>query len=139
MKTIFISFDYENDKDYRYLLSAFNASPRHGIRFEDATPGEIQSGRVDRVKAVLDRKIDNSSHTLVVIGRAANSFHPDRAQIGTRNWQWWEIERANQCGHSFIAIKIKREFSLPEPLLGLGAKWAHSFNVDAIASAINAN
>src|SRR4051794_20423574 len=89
-KRIFISFDYEHDRHYRYLLAALAKNPWFVLEFDDATPGEIQSTDIGRIKAALTQKIRDATHTLVVIGDYANSFHPDRAKIGERNWQWWE-------------------------------------------------
>lgn len=135
-KRIFISFDYDNDRQYRYLLSALNKNSGSEIEFEDLTPEEIQSYDVGRIKAALRRRIKDSDYTLVIIGSHANSYHPDREKIGTRNWQWWEIEKGKEEDHKFIAVKIKRSNSTPEPLKGANAKWAHSYNVDAILKAI---
>ena len=42
-KRICICFDYENDKNYRYLLTALSENSRSDISFEDLTPGEIAS------------------------------------------------------------------------------------------------
>jgi hypothetical protein len=70
---VFISFDYTNDKRYRYLLQALAENPRFDIEFDDYTPSEIQSQDIGRIKAVLTRKIRESTHTLVVIGQYANS------------------------------------------------------------------
>ena len=137
MKRIFISFDYDNDRNYRYLLEALAKNPRSGIEFEDLTPKEIQSNDVGRIKAALTRRIKDSTHTLVVIGGHANSYHPNRNEIGTRNWQWWEIEKSHEEGNKFIAVRIKPSNSTPEPLLGKGATWANSFGIDSIAAAID--
>jgi hypothetical protein len=136
-KKVFISFDYDNDRNYRYLLSALKANANSEIDFEDLTPDEIQSYDVGRIKAALTRRIKNSDYALVIIGKHANSYHPDRNKIGTRNWQWWEIEKSDEEGNKFVAVKIDRSNSTPDPLLGKGAKWAHSFNVDAILKAID--
>jgi hypothetical protein len=105
-KRVFISFDYENDRRYKYLLEALSANSSSDISFDDLTPGEIQSSSVSRVKSVLTQKIDNATHTLVIIGKHANHFHPDREKIGTRNWQWWEIEKSAQLGKKFIAVRV---------------------------------
>lgn len=135
-KKVFISFDYDHDRRYRYLLSALKENSGSKIDFEDLTPSEIDSYDVARIKAALTRRIKASGYTLVIIGKHANSYHPDRAKIGTRNWQWWEIEKSKEEGNKFIAVKIERSNATPEPLKGVGAKWAHSFNVDAILKAI---
>jgi len=137
MKRIFISFDYEHDKNYRYLLTALAKNPRSDIEFTDVTPEEIQSYNVDRIKAVLTKKIKEATHTLVIVGKYANSYHPDRDEIGERNWQWWEINKSDEEGKGFIAVKIESSNEPPDPLYGKGATWANSFTVDAIVNAID--
>ena len=74
----------------------------------------------------------------MVVGSGANSYHPDRAKIGTRNWQRWEIEKAAEEGHRFIAVNIDSSYVWPEPLLGKGTTRANSYKVDSIVRAINA-
>ncbi len=137
MKRIFISFDYEHDKNYRYLLTALAKNPRSDIEFTDVTPEEIQSYDVGRIKAVLTRKIREATHTLVIVGKYANSYHPDSDEIGERNWQWWEINKSDEEGKGFIAVKIESSNKPPDPLYGKGATWANSFTVDAIVNAID--
>lgn len=136
-KKVFISFDFDHDRNYRYLLSALKENSGSKIEFEDLTPGEIQSYDVGRIQSVLTSRIKDSDYTLIIVGKHANSYHPDRAKIGTRNWQWWEIEKSKEEDKKFIAVKIERSNASPEPLKNVGAKWAHSFNVDAILKAIN--
>ncbi len=136
-KKVFISFDYDHDRRYRYLLSALKENSGSKIDFEDLTPGEIQSYDVGRIKAALTRRIKASDRTLVIVGRHANGYHDDWLKIGTRNWQWWEIEKSKEEGKGLIAVKIERSNATPDPLKGAGATWAHSFNVDAILRAIN--
>jgi hypothetical protein len=136
-KKVFICFDYDHDKNYRYLLKALAANAGSEIDFEDLTPEEIQSYDVGRIKAALTRRIGRSTHTLVIIGAHANSYHPDRGEIGERNWQWWEIEKSAQEGNGFIAVKIKSTNTTPEPIYGKGATCAKKFKVESILNAIN--
>lgn len=136
-KRIFISFDYEHDKNYRYLLTALAKNPRSDIEFDDLTPEEIQSYDIGRIKAVLTNKIIQATHTLVIIGKHANSYHPDREKIGERNWQWWEIVKSDEKNKKFIAVKIESSNDSPEPLYGKGATWAKTFSVDSIVNAID--
>lgn len=135
-KKVFISFDFEHDRNYRFLLTALSKNTSSDIQFDDFTPSEIQSNDVGQIKRALTRKLNDATHELVVVGEHANSRHPDANLIGTRNWQWWEIEKAKELGKKLIAVKISRENPTPEPLLNSRAKWAYSFNVDAIAKAI---
>ena len=136
-KEICICFDYEHDKNYRYLLKALSENPRSDLNFVDLTPGEIGSTDVSKIKAGLTRKIRDATHTLVIVGKHANSYHPDREEIGTRNWQWWEIDQSAAEGNKFIAVKIEAANTSPDPLMGKGAEWAMSFKVDSIIGAID--
>ncbi len=136
-KRIFISFDYDNDRNYRYLLAALKANSNSSIDFIDATPGEIQSSDVARIRSVLTQKIRASTHVLAIVGASANSYHRDRLLIGARNWQWWEIQKGKDEGKRLIGVKISRFYDSPLPLQNAGAKWALSFNVPAILVAIN--
>jgi len=101
---------------------------------------EVASGIPEdllKAKAALTWRIRRSSHILVVIGAYANSFHRDRSKIGERNWQWWEIKKADEEGKGFIAVKIDPKHDVPEPLYGKGATWARTFTVQSILNAIN--
>jgi len=135
LKRVFISFDWHQDRDYRYLLSALNKNSGNDIEFEDSTPGEIDTKDVGRVKAVLTTKIREATHTLVLIGEHANAVHEDQAKIGTRNWQWWEIERSKEEKKKLIGVKVESSNVSPTPLLNTGAKWA-SYTVDSIIKAL---
>lgn len=137
VKRILICFDYDHDKHYRYLLLALKENPRNDLQFDDVTPEGIQSSNIEYVKSVIRQHIKDATHTLVIVGAYANSFHRDAAKIGERNWQWWEIEESLTARNTMVAVKIKREYGSPTPLLGVDASWALSFTVDSIISAID--
>lgn len=134
-KRIFISFDYDHDRKYRHLLSALNENRNSDIDFSDYTPDEIQTNDIGRIKAVLTRKIRESTHCLAVIGKYTNSRHRDAKDIGERNWQWWEIQKSKDEGKGLIAVKIDRSYAAPEPIMNAAAKWA-VFTVDSMWRAI---
>lgn len=136
-KKIFISFDYDHDRKYKYLLTALKENPRFDIEFIDKTPGEIQSSDINYVKRVLFLKIREATHTLVIVGRYANLPHTDREMIGTVNWQWWEIKKSIELNKKLIAVKIDRTYNNPVPLERIGASWAMSYKVDSIQRAID--
>jgi hypothetical protein len=137
-KKICISFDWHNDREYRNLLSAWNANEGNPLDFTDLTPGAINTDSVSRVKAVLMTQMRAATHTLILVGAEANKTHADSKEIGTRNWIWWEIEQSKAEGNKLIAVKIKSTNPTPDPLLGSGTTWAMSFTLDAIVKAINA-
>lgn len=136
-KKIVISFDYDHDRNYRYLLSALKENAGNTIDFEDLTPGAINTDNVASVKRVLSTQIGNATHLLVIVGASANSTHPDSKLIGSRNWQWWEIVKAKELGKKLIAVKIAKDNPTPDPLYNAGATWALSYTVEGILKAIN--
>ncbi len=135
-KTVFISFDYDRDRHYRFLLNALNRNPQFDLTFTDGTPREIRTESISRVKAALTVRINAATHTLVVVGRDANRRHEDWREIGELNWQHWEISRSVQSGNRLVAVKIDPGFASPPPLLRQGASWARSFRVDSIIAAL---
>jgi MTH538 TIR-like domain (DUF1863) len=136
-KKIFISFDYDNDKHYKFLLTALNAHPGFDLIFEDLSSREINSSNIAVVRAGLTAKINQADYTLVIIGRYANTLHRDAALIGYRNWINFEIAKSKAAGNRLIAIKLDSSYVSPEEILGAGAKWAMSYTVPAIAKAID--
>lgn len=133
---LFISFDFDHDRNYRYLLNAWAANDKFDIDFYDHTPEEIQTNRIDRVKAVLTQKIKDSSHVVVIIGEHANSYHNDRVEIGERNWQWWEIKKAIELKKPLVGVKLG-QYSAPEPMLNQNVSWC-TYKVEGIAAAVGA-
>jgi len=134
---VFVSFDYENDRHYKFLLQAWDANPRFSFVFADATPSEINSNNIGRVKAALTIKIKSATHTLVIVGREANKLHKDRTLIGFSNWINFEIHQSKENGNCIAAIKLDRSYESPEELLNSGTTWAMSFQQAAILKALN--
>ncbi len=133
---VFVSFDYDNDKNYKYLLGAWSANPRFEFTFDDVTPGEIDTNSIPRIKQALANKIALATHTLVIVGRYANSFHKHSQLIGHRNWINFEVYYSKLCRNKIVAIKLNREYTSPVELLDSDASWAMSFTKDAIIKAL---
>lgn len=138
MNKVFVSFDFEHDRRYKYLLEAWNNNPRFQFIFEDGTPREINSMNVGRVKAALTSKVKDATHVLVIVGEHSNDPHPDRNVIGHKNWINFEIHQAKEHGKRIAAIKLSRSNESPDELLGVSASWAYSFTQDNIMAALNA-
>lgn len=136
-KKVCISFDYENDRNYKNLLVAWDANSNFEFSFNDLTPTEINSNNYSRVKAVITQKISAATYLLVIVGEHANDEHPRKNEIGDRNWLNWEINKAKQLGKKLVAVKIDRSNKLPTALMGAGASLAMSFTKDAIIKALN--
>lgn len=135
-KKVFVSFDYDHDKHYKYLLEAWDANPNFDFVFSDVTSSEINSFNIGRVKAALTAKINSATHTLVIIGKYANSPHKDRDLIGFKNWINFEVHQSKLNENKLVGVKLDREYESPDELIGAGATWAMSFNEDAILKSL---
>ena len=60
---VFVSFDYENDRRYKFMLEAWHANPRFQFVFQDETPREIDSTNIGRIKAALTRSRTPRTHS----------------------------------------------------------------------------
>lgn len=136
-KKVFVSFDYENDKQYKYLLEAWDANPNFDFTFADKTPGEIDTYNISRIKAGLTQKIKEATYTLVIVGKYANQKHKDSKLIGDINWINWEINKSKELGKKLLGVKIDKSNESPTALLNSGASWAMSFTQEAIINALN--
>ena len=136
MASVFVSFDWDHDKRYKFLLEAWHKNPRFQFVFSDETPGEIDTNNVGRIKAALTAKINVATHTFVIIGQYANSPHPKRHLIGYKNWINFEIAQSKAARNKIVAIKLDRSYESPDELQGAGASWAMAFTEDAILEAL---
>ncbi|NOR47799.1 MAG: hypothetical protein GQ533_07120 [Methanosarcinaceae archaeon] len=136
-KNVVVCFDFENDKNYKRTLSMWDANSNFDFSFNDLTPNEIQSNDIPTIKSVLTRKINQATYTLVIVGRYANSQHPDYKEIGYKNWQNFEIAKSKENSNKLVAVKIDKSYTSPDELLNSGASWAMSFTQDAIIKALD--
>lgn len=113
---VFVSFDYENDSRYKFLLSAWNKNSRFQFTFQDKTPQEIQSDAVHRVKAVLTTKVKEATYILVIVGQYATQRHKDAALIGCTNWINYEIQQSNLNKKKVLAVRLNPAYALPDQL-----------------------
>ena len=136
-KRVFISFDYTNDKSYKYLLDAWDSNKNLDFVFEDCSADEIMSDNIPTIKAGLTRRINQSDYTLVIVGKEANKIHPDSKEIGYRNWINFEIALSKKNGNKLVAVKLDKSYESPEQLYSSGASWAMSFTQAAIIKALS--
>lgn len=133
---IFVSFDFEKDRHYKYTLDMWNANSSFEFTCDDRSPREIQTNSVAVVKNVLSRKINEASAVIVLVGQDANKLHPDWREIGYRNWQNYEVATAKRLNKSLIAVQLSSGYSYPEELLGANATRVGSFTHDGIVKAV---
>ena len=115
-KKVFVSFDYDHDRNYKYLLQAWDANPDFDFVFKDQTPGEINTNNIGRIKAALTLKINDATHTLFIVGAHANQQHKDHRLIGFINWINFEAYQSIQSGNYLEVVKLKESFSAPQEL-----------------------
>lgn len=135
-KKVFVSFDYENDKRYKFLLEAWDANPEFDFLFSDLSSDEIKSKSVSVVKQALSARINQATYTLVIVGKEANKRHSDHQEIGHENWLNYEIAKSKEHKNKLVAVKIERSYESPDELLDSGASWAMSFSREAIIKAL---
>jgi len=135
-KSVFVSFDFERDKRYKYLLEAWDANPKFEFVFADQTPDEIDSNNIGRIKVALSARIAAADYTLVIVGKEANRPHRHSRLIGYANWINFEVAKSKESGNRLVAVKIDRSNESPEELLDSEASWAMSFDQAAIIRAL---
>ena len=133
---VFVSFDYENDRLYKQALDMWDANKRFDFTFQSHTSSEIQSNDISRIKAVLTTKVKEATHVIVLVGKYANQIHPDTKLIGYRNWINFEVYQARFYKKKIVCVMLGSNNTLPEWLLGSGAKVVGSFNEKGIIEAL---
>lgn len=136
MKT-FVSFDFDNDRQYKYTLNMWASNANIDFSFNDGSTQEIQSWNIGRVKAAITIKIKEADCLLAIIGRYSNSYHKDRNLIGFKNWQYFEIAKAIELGKKVVAVKLDRIFDTPDILYNQGVSWAMSFTLESVKAALH--
>ena len=136
-KKVCVSFDFEHDKSYYYLLEAWNSNPNIDFSINDCTPSEIQSESISKIKQVLSTKIGQANYMIAIIGKHSDDEHPDSEDIGYRNWQAYEIDKNHEKSNGLVVVKLDSSYTAPVEAYGIGAKWVNSFNLDDILTALN--
>lgn len=136
-KEVFVSFDYENDKHYKYLLEAWDANDEFDFVFSDKTPDEINSENVGPIKAGLRKKIREATHTLVIVGKEANKQHKDHELIGYRNWINFEVAASIEDGNRIAAVRLEKKYSLPEEIFEGKYSLVEGYTEDNIIDVLN--
>lgn len=127
-KKVYVCFDYELDKHYKYLMEAWDANPNFEFSFNDRSPREIQSDNISVIKANLTKKINEARYTVVLAGRDANKLHDDHCAIGYRNWQNFEVAQSVINGNRLVIVELPGYSKAPEECYDHDAIWAGQFN-----------
>ena len=127
-KKIFISYDYDNDRNYKNMLKAWDANGAFDFSFEDNSADvSINSTDAAAIKRAISAKINAAPYFLCIVGE----------KTATSSWVKWEIEKAVELEKRIVAVKTSSTNSTPSELYGVGAKWAMSFTESGITTAID--
>ncbi len=127
-KTVFISFDYDKDLRYKNLLLAWDKNREFDFQLYDGSLKEaIDSNNAVYIKGKIKPLIEKSTHLLCIVG----------AECGNNSWITWEVQTAVNLNKKLIAVKVEKSCTSPSVLLNNSAKWALSFNFDAIKKAVD--
>jgi len=136
-KQVFVSFDYDNDKRYKFLLEAWDANPEFDFVFEDKTPGEINTIDVGRIKAGLTRQLNEATHTLFIVGEHANQPHRLRNEIGFVNWINFEAYQSIRSNNCLAVVKLDSSNAVPSQLKGSGYWHLTGFSEKNVINILN--
>lgn len=127
-ENVFISFQYDCDRNYKNLLHAWNNNPNFEFgMYDQSVTVPINSDDASRIKAGITKKMSDSDYVLVIVGK--NTHRSE--------WVNWEIEKAHELGKRIIAVKIDKSYKAPAALYGKNSTWAMSFKQDSIIRALN--
>ena len=127
-KKVFISYDYDNDRDYKNLLIAWSKNSDFDFLVNDqSTDISIDSTNAGVVKRAISAAINGSTYLLCLVGRKTHKS----------GWVDWEIRKAIELGKRLIVVKIDSTNATPPALLHQKASWAMSFSFDAIKKALD--
>ena len=127
-KTMFISYDYDNDKHLKNLLVAWDKNGDFDFTFYDASVDvSVNSTDAAAIKRVISARINGAKRFLCIIGK-----HTHKS-----DWVKWEIEKAVELKRKLIAVKKDSGNNSPDAIRGVGASWAMSFTFDAIKKAVD--
>lgn len=127
-KTVFISYDYDNDKHYKNLLVAWDANKEFDFSFYDASVDvSVDGDDAAAIKRVISARINNATHFLCIVGEETHKS----------KWIVWEIDKAVELMKKMVAVKTAKDNTTPTGLYGVGATWALSFTFAAIKKALD--
>lgn len=126
-RKIFISYDYDNDRNYKNILLAWDKNQDFDFGFSDQSADvSIDSNDAAAIKRAISAKISDATCFLGLVGKLTH----------TSKWVAWEISKAVELRKKIVGVKIEPTNTTPNGLLNVGAKWAMSFTFDSIKKAI---
>jgi len=127
-KKVFISYDYDRDRNYKNLLVAWDKNDEFDFSFTDMSADvSVDSDDAAAIKRAISAKINATTYFLCLVGKYTHKS----------GWVAWEIDKAKELDKKLVAVKIDREYETPNGLLNAGVSWAYSFTLDSLKRAID--
>ena len=127
-KKIFISYDYDNDRDYKNLLVAWKENKKmKDFKFIDkSTDISINSKNENYIKKCIKDDIKSANVVLCIVGEKTNK----------NKWIDFEIKEAKIQQKNIIAVKTDKDCKLPESIKKYADSVINSYEMKKIAQAI---
>lgn len=128
-KLVFVSYDYENDGNYKDILMTWATSPDFPrlSANEQAVTYPVDSAEAEPLKRVVYGRIKAATAFLCVVGE----------KTSTNAWVEWEIKTAIDLGKRMVVVRINRDCVVPDVLSEVGPTCAMSFTFEAIRRAVD--
>ena len=127
-RKIFVSYDYDNDSNYKNLLLAWDKNREFEFGFSDISADvSIQSTDATVIKRGISTKINAATYFLCLVG----------TKTSKSGWVAWEIDKAKELRKKLVAVKLSATNPSPLGLIGVGASWAMSVTLDGIKGALD--
>ncbi len=133
-KNVYVSFDYNNEEHYKFVLNAWNEHMECDFSYNDMPSEKISSNNILKLKDELTLKISKCTYVLVIVSEDSNKEDLNSGLIGYKNWQNWEVAKAKELNKKIVGTKVNSMFEPPEELIGSCTSWARKFNQSFIAS-----
>lgn len=128
-KKVFISYDYDHDKNYKNLLVAWDKNDEFDFSFTDMSADvSVDSEDAAAIRRAISAKINAATYFICLVGKSAHKS----------GWVAWEIGKAKELKKRLVAVKIDRDYTTPAELLNAGVSWAYAFTLDSIKRAMEA-
>src|SRR5689334_10962078 len=107
-KVVFVSFDYDNDRNYKNLLLAWDKNQEFDFELYDGSLKDaIDSTNASYIKSKIRPLIENATHLLCIVGE----------KCSTNKWIEWEVQTAVDKKKKLIGVKIEKSYTSPAVLL----------------------
>ena len=127
-KLVFVSYDYENDGNYKDLLVTWSQSPdfpRLSVNDQPVTY-PVDNDEAEPLKHVVYGKIKTATAFLCVVGEKTSASA----------WVDWEIKTAIELEKRMVVVRTGRDCVVPDVLSEVGPTCAMSFTFEAIKRAV---